>query len=126
MTAKGSLFRAGGAVAFALVLAGCASTPPPTAELAAAESAVAEAAGGSAGDFAPVELGFARDKLAAAQAAVEAREYERARSAAAQAQADAELALAKSRAAQARAEVQRRSEENAALRRDLLGEEGRR
>jgi hypothetical protein len=106
------------------LLAGCASTPPPTAELSSAEVAVNEATRGNAADFAPVELGFARDKLAAAQAASDARDFERARVVAAQAQVDAELALAKSRAAQARAEVQRRSEENSALRRDLLGEEG--
>nr|WP_282452589.1 DUF4398 domain-containing protein [Lysobacter sp. CAU 1642] len=108
------------------MLAACASTPPPTAELAAAEAALNDARQAKAADFAPVELGFARDKLAVAQAAIEARQYDRARDAAAQAAADAELALAKSRAAQARREVQRRSEENTQLRRDLLGEEKRR
>lgn len=107
------------------VLPGCASTPPPTAEIDAAASAIADARRGSAADFAPVELGFAEDKLRAAQAAVEQRDNARARQAAAQAQVDAELALAKSRAAQARAAVQERTEANAALRRELLGEESR-
>ena len=122
MSGKGKLFRAALAGLLAAAVMGCASTPPPTAELAAAESAVREAERASAADFAPVELGFARDKLAAAQAASEAREHARAKVAAAQALVDAELALVKSRAAQARAEVQRRSEENSALRRELLGE----
>lgn len=123
MTGKGKLFRAALAGTLVAALGGCASTPPPTAELAAAESALLDAERARAADFAPVELGFARDKLAAAQAASEAREHARARVSAAQALVDAELALAKSRAAQARAEVQRRSAENTALRRELLGEE---
>ncbi|GIX34771.1 MAG: hypothetical protein KatS3mg126_0550 [Lysobacteraceae bacterium] len=104
-------------------LAGCASTPPPTAELAAAEAALHAATQAGAADFAPVELGFARDKLAQAQAAAAAREHARARAVAEQALVDAQLALAKSQAARARAELQARSEENAALRRELLGED---
>jgi hypothetical protein len=110
--------------ALAMVLGGCASTPPPTAELAAAEAALQEAEREGAADFAPVELGFARERLSAAQAASEGRDHARAQQAAAQARIDAELALVKSRAARARAAVQQRSEENRALRRELLGEEG--
>lgn len=123
MTGKAKLGRMALVWAVIASLAGCASTPPPTAEIDAAELAVAQARRGSAADYAPVELGFAEKKLATAQAALAQRENRRALDAAAQAQADAELALAKSRAAQARAEVQAKSQANAELRRDLLGEE---
>jgi hypothetical protein len=125
MTGKAKLVRMLLPGALAIALCGCASTPAPTAELVAAEAAVLAAERGGAADFAPVELGFARERLTAAQAASDGRDYARAQQAAAQAQIDAELALVKSRAARARAEVQQRSEENRALRRELLGEEDR-
>lgn len=123
MTGKVKLGHAALIWAVLASLVGCASAPPPTAEIGAAEAAIAEARRGSATDYAPVELDFAEQKLQAAQAALEQRDNPRARDAAAQAQADAELALAKSRAAQARAEVQLKSAANAELRGELLGEE---
>ena len=107
-------------------LGGCAATPPPTQELAVAESALAAARAARAADYAPVEFGFAQEKLDAARAANDKRDFTRAMAAAAEAEVDAELALAKSRAALKRAEVQEKSQANAALRRELLGEEGRR
>lgn len=122
MTGKPKLFQAAPWLLALFALGGCASTPPPTAELAAAEAALNEAERAEAADFAPVELGFARERLDQARAASEQRDYGVAKTAASQAQVDAELALAKSRAARARAEVQKRSEDNAALRRELLGE----
>ncbi len=108
-----------------LALAGCASTPPPIALLDAADAALQRARAAQAADLAPVELGFAQSRRAEADAAMQARDYGRARALAAQAEADAALALAKSRAAAARADVQRRTAENAELRRELLGEGGR-
>ena len=108
-----------------VVLAGltaCATTPPPTGELSAAESAIAQARAARAADHAPVEFGFAEEKLAAAKKALDQRQNDRAKSAAEQAQVDAELALAKSRAAEARARVKEKTEANARLRRELLGD----
>ena len=110
------------ALALCLLLAGCASAPPPRDTLAAAEAALARAEAARAADFAPVDIDFARRQLDAAGAAFAERDYERARRLGLQAELNAELATAKSRAAAARAEVQRRTGENAALRRDLLGE----
>lgn len=109
-----------------LALAGCASTPPPLAQIDAADAALQQARSAQAADLAPVELGFAQTKRAEADAAMQARDHARARALATQAEADAALALAKSRAAAARAEVQRKTAENAELRRELLGEGGRR
>lgn len=102
-------------------LSGCASTPPPTGELSAAQSAVAQARAAKAADHAPVEFGFAEEKLQTAKQALDQRQNDRARSAAEQALVDAELALAKSKAAEARARVKEKTESNARLRRELLG-----
>lgn len=105
----------------AVTLSGCASTPPPMAELAAADAAIAAARDASAGDLAPVEFGFAEDKRRAARVALDDRDYEAARQLALQAEADAALAEAKSRAAAGRNEVQTKTRENADLRRAHLG-----
>jgi hypothetical protein len=107
--------------ALLLLLGACASTPPPTGMLDAAERAIADAREARADEYAPVELGFAEEKLAAARAAMGERDYDDARSRAGQAELDAALALARSRAAAGRAAVRSQSEENARLRRELLG-----
>ncbi|MGQ0799610.1 MAG: DUF4398 domain-containing protein [Pseudomarimonas sp.] len=104
------------------LLSSCASTPPPLAELDAADAALRHARDLGAESHAPVELGFAIDKRAEADAAVAERSFARAQVLANQAAADAALAAAKSRAASARAEVERKSSENAKLRRELLGQ----
>jgi predicted S18 family serine protease len=113
------------ALVSAMLLAACASTPPPTGLLDEARRAVADAREARADDHAPVELGFAEEKLAGARAAMEARDYATAASLASQAELNAQLAAARSRAATGRAAVQAQSEENARLRRELLGEGGR-
>lgn len=103
-------------------LAGCASTPPPRGLLDGAERAIAEAREARAEDHAAVDLGRAHERLAAARGAMAERDYDLAAQYAQQAEVDARLAQQRSRAAVGRAEIQRRSEENARLRRDLLGE----
>ena len=129
MTRCAKIGRTAGRTSIYLLLAalatGCASTPPPTAELDAADAALARARDLQAQSLAPVELGFAEKKRAAASVALEDRDNKLARTLAAQAEADAALAAAKSRAAAARAEVQRKTSENAALRSELLNEGGR-
>jgi hypothetical protein len=115
---------AAAACVLAAALTGCASTPPPTSEVAAAEAAILTARSAKAHDYAPLELNAAEEKRAAARAAMDGRKYEDARRLAAQAEADAVLAQAKSRAAEARAAVERKTRENAELRRELLGNGG--
>jgi hypothetical protein len=110
------------AIAMLLILGACASTPPPSGLLNEAESAIRTARDARADDFAPVELGFAEEALAAAQLAVQERDYEAARLHAIQAELDARLAIARSRAALGREGVKRGSEQNQRLRRELLGE----
>jgi hypothetical protein len=84
-----------GFAASVLIVAACASTPPPTANLTAARSAITDAEKADAGHYAAPELGEARDKLRAADHAVEEKRMDGASRLADESRADAELASAK-------------------------------
>ncbi len=85
------------------MLAACASNPPqpPTAQLQAAEQAIASAERDRVADYASVELSEARDKLRAAYSAVQQEKMELAQRLAEQSRVDAELASARAEAARA-------------------------
>ncbi|QSX79640.1 DUF4398 domain-containing protein [Agrilutibacter solisilvae] len=100
-------------------LSGCASLPPPTGEMAAAQQAVSRADNADADQYAPQQLQAARNELAQAQAAMAAGDDDEARRLAALASADADLALARSRAAQTRSEADQRLDEIDRLRQRL-------
>ncbi|WP_237561469.1 DUF4398 domain-containing protein [Frateuria defendens] len=102
-----------------LLLAGCASVPPPDGAMNQAQSQLQAARDAGAGDYAPVDLGFAQDKFQQAQAAMAGRKYEQAAALASEAQADAELAQAKARLGSARSQIQSRTDENGRLRAQL-------
>ena len=104
-------------------LGGCASLPPPTAELGAADAAIAQADSPAAQRFAAADLDTARHELADARAAAAQQDYERARALAAAALADADLARARTRALAGKAEVAAKTDENETLRRRLLDQE---
>lgn len=106
---------------FALVAA-CATTPPSRAPLEAAGSEIAQARTLGAQDYAPVELSRATQQLEAAEVAFAQREHAAAERSAARAVLEAQLAQARSRAATLRESVRERADENARMRRDLLGE----
>jgi multidrug efflux pump subunit AcrA (membrane-fusion protein) len=111
-------------VAFGIVA--CASAPMPADKLAVAKSSVERAEQAQAAQFAQVELTTARNKLAAAQAAVEDRDAELAARLADQADADAQLAEATARAKQQQQLVAEMDESlrdlrNETLRRDPAG-----
>lgn len=91
-------YLASGATSVALValIAGCASTPPPVAQVAVADAAVDRASGAAAAQ-APLELASARDKLNRAKVANANKDYVLARQLAEQAEADATLAEAQAR-----------------------------
>lgn len=110
MLEKRPLRRALGA-AVLLGLAACASGPPPDAEIAAAETALTEAANANAIERAPAPLALARDKLERARRAAAAGENHEAARLAEQALVDAQLAAAEARSDVARehAEELRRS-----------------
>jgi hypothetical protein len=95
--------RLTGSATIALIVTACAAAPvPPTQELQAAQTAIESAEQARVADYASPELGEARDKLIAANAAVQREEMANARRLAEQAQVDAQLALARSQAAKAR------------------------
>ena len=107
-----------------LLLAGCATLPPPTAELDAAQRAVAAAEGADADQYAPALLDDARRGLQQAQAAMARGRDPEAREAALAASAAADLARVQSGAARVRADsLQRRAElEELGARLQLQGE----
>jgi hypothetical protein len=80
---------------------GCASTPPPTAQLQAAQQAIASAERTEAGRFAAAELGAARTRLASADQAVTEKRMIAAGQFADESRAEAELASAKAANAKA-------------------------
>jgi hypothetical protein len=86
------------AVAFGIVA--CASTPMPVEKLAIAKTSLERAEQAQAAQFAQVELNSARNKYAAAQAAVDKHDAEVAARLADQADVDAQLAESTARAKQ--------------------------
>jgi len=98
--------------AASILLAACASTPPPTAQVAVSTAAVAHATAAGAPALAPMEMRSARDKLDRANAAMASKDYDRALTLAQEAQVDAQLAEAKAesnKAGKAAAELQEAS-----------------
>lgn len=113
----------GACLVLALTLAGCASLPPPTAELSAASQAVARADAADAQQYAPQDLDRARTALSRAQAAMsEGREGD-ARALAGLSEASADLAAARSARNQVEATLAQRRAEVASLRQSLGMEE---
>jgi hypothetical protein len=85
-----------------LFLAACASTPPPTQQITAAEVAIGNAEQARVADYASPELTAAREKLTAARAAVVKEDMKTAKRLAEQAALEADLATAKLNAAKAK------------------------
>jgi hypothetical protein len=85
-----------------LIVGACATVPPaPTANLQAAQQAIANAERVEAGRYAAGELGEARTRLASADTAVSAKQMSLAAQYADESRAAAELASAKTSAAKA-------------------------
>ena len=111
----------GAIFAASIFMGGCASDKPPvpTAQLEVSKAAVAEAISAGATEFAPVELGAAQEKLAAADKAVTAKDNASAKWLAEQAQMDAQLAAKKARAAKAQKAAEALQESNRVLREEM-------
>ncbi|MBA2408428.1 MAG: DUF4398 domain-containing protein [Gammaproteobacteria bacterium] len=108
----------------ALVLAclcGCASTPPPLAEVARADTAIALAEQSDARTYAPVELDSAIMKLRQARASMVTEDFPTTRRLAEQAQVEAELAQAKAQSGRAQQSVQQVRESIWVLREEVSG-----
>jgi Domain of unknown function (DUF4398) len=98
-----SQLRAAAAFTGMLMLAACASTPPPTASLEAAHQAISNAERAEAGHYAAAELGEARSKLASADTAVSQQKMTMAEQYADESRVEAQLASAKTADLKARA-----------------------
>ena len=95
-------YRALGAIGCAAVLvAGCASIPPPTEQMAVSKSAIANAVSAGGSEYASVEMRAAQDKMDRANRAMDKEDYENARRLAEEAQVDARLAEKKAQSAKA-------------------------
>lgn len=109
----------------ACAMSACATLPPPTGELSAAQQALVRAEGADADQYAADSIGAARQSLTQAQAALADGRNDEARRLALTAAADADLAHAKSREALAKAELAQRRAEIADLQQRLQLENGR-
>jgi len=111
--------RAMGAIGLAAVMAGCASAPPPTDQLAVSKAAVANAVDAGGIEFAPAEMRIAQEKMDRADQAMATKDYERAQALAEQAQVDAQLATTKARSVKAQRAAWAVQEDGRALREEL-------
>ena len=105
-----------GAVMF---MAGCASAPAPTAQMAVSRAAVSDATSVGGNEFAPVELKSAMEKMAGAERAMKDEDYVLARQLAEQAQVDAQLAGATARTAKAKKAAEAVQEDSRVLSQEL-------
>jgi len=102
-----------------LALAACATTEPPTDQVAVTNAALAHAVAAGSVEFAPTEIALARDKMVRANAAMVAKDYDGARALAQQAQLDAQLAEAKTQAIKARSSAKAVQEDAQVLREEI-------
>jgi hypothetical protein len=114
------IMRSIGVTAVAAVLvAGCASIPAPTEQIAVSKAAVGSATSAGGNELAPVQLQSALEKLNAAERAMAEEENLKARQLAEQAQVDAQLAAATARAAKAQKAVGELREGNRVLHQEI-------
>ena len=112
----------------AMLLASCVTPKPAPDAFANAEQAIEAAVRAGAEEHSPVELRFAREKLAEAQKGMELKQYEKSIYLIEQSEINSELAIEKSRAAAARARVAEMARENEILLEDFratYGEDAR-
>jgi len=103
----------------ALALASCAAPRPAPDAFSDAEEAIQEAVDAGAEEHSPVELRFAREKLAEAHKGMEYRQYDKAIYLVEQSEINSELAIEKSRTAEIREQVAAQVRENEILREDF-------
>lgn len=103
----------------ALALASCAAPKPAPDAFNDAEEAINEAVAAGAEEHSPVELRFAREKLAEARKGVEYKQYDKSIYLIEQSEINSELAIEKSRAAIMRAKVADLTRENEILQEDF-------
>ena len=111
--------RIGIVFATAVLMAACASTPPPIVQMAVSRAAVSDANRAGANELAPVQLKSATDKMASAETAMTAKNYEVAKNQAEQAEVDAKLAEATARSVKAQKAADAVQEDSRVLRKEI-------
>lgn len=107
------------AIAALFALAGCASTPAPTEQMAVSKTAVSNASSAGGNEFAPLQFKAAMDKMDGAERAMIKKDYVLARQLAEQAQVDAQLAGAMARSAKAKKAADALQEDSRVLRQEI-------
>jgi hypothetical protein len=102
-----------------VLVAACASAPPPIVQMAVSRAAVSDANRAGANELAPVQLRSATDKMASAETAMTAKNYEVAKDMAEQAEVDAKLAEATARSVKAQKAADAVQEDNRVLRKEI-------
>lgn len=101
-----------------LSLVSCSTAKPQPDAFASAEQAIEAAVQADAEQYSPVELKFAREKLAEARKGMEYKQYDKALYLIEQSEINSELAMEKSRAAKLRGQVSELTRSNEILRED--------
>jgi hypothetical protein len=102
------------------VLGACATAKPAPDAFGNAEQAIEAAVRAGAEEHSPVELRFAREKLAEAHKGMEVRQYDKSVFLIEQSEINSELAIEKSKTAIMRQRVTEAARENEVLREDYL------
>lgn len=117
------MHRIGVALAAAIIMTGCTSTPQtipaPTEQMAVSRAALSNAISAGGNEFAPMQIKSAMEKMDAAERAMTEKNYVRARQLAEQAQVDAKLAEAAARSAKAQKAADAVQEDNRVLRKEI-------
>jgi hypothetical protein len=98
-----------------LVLSACTTVKPGPEVTAQAERAIIAATDEGGGEFAPVEMRYAREKLASAKTSIEKQKYEVTIYLIEESEINSELAIEKSRAAKVRREASELRKSNEVL-----------
>ena len=106
-------------VIFTILLASCTTVKPAPDAFNDAEEAIEAAIQAGAEEHSPVELRFAREKLAEAHKGMEVKQYDKSIYLIEQSEINSELAIEKSRTAETRARVSEKARENEILREDF-------
>ena len=106
-------------VIFTILLASCTTVKPAPDAFNDAEEAIEAAIRAGAEEHSPVELRFAREKLAEARKGMEVKQYDKSIYLIEQSEINSELAIEKSRSAVIRAKVSEQTRENEILREDF-------
>lgn len=113
------MLMAGVTVISTIFIAGCASIPAPTEQMAVSRAAVNNALSAGGNEFAPLQLKSAMEKMDAAERAMTDENYVLARQLAEQAQLDAKLAGTMARSIKAQKAADALQEDSRVLRQEI-------